>query len=73
MLKAIQRIIGSKKALLVKIGLLGDAGACWGFDVPVEAMTSGFLLYWNSGIGLLVAVQGVIDAVNGSPSDKAAK
>jgi hypothetical protein len=72
MLNALKRIATSKKSLLVSIGLIGDAAAVWGFDVPVEAMTSGLMLWWNAGVGLLVAGQAAIDAVQGSPSDKAA-
>ena len=69
---ALNRIATSKKSMLVTIGLLGNAGAAWGFDVPVEQMTTGFMLYWNAGLGLLVASQAAIDAFQGSPSDKAA-
>lgn len=69
MLKALKRIGTSKKSLLASIVLLGDLGAVWGLSVPVEQMTSGFMLYWNSFGALLIAAQGVIDAVQGSPSD----
>lgn len=71
MVNALKRIVNSKKAMLASIVLIGDLAAVWGFDVPVEQMTEGFMLYWNAFGGLLVGAQGVIDAVNGSPSDKA--
>ncbi len=72
MLSAFKRIATSKKSILVTIGLLGNAGAAWGLDVPTEQMTSGVMLWWNAGVGLLVASQAAIDAFQGSPSDKAA-
>ncbi len=72
MLKALKRIAISKKSWLATIALLGDAGAIWGFDVPVAQLTEGFMLWWNSFAGLLIALQGIIDAAQGSPSDKAA-
>ena len=72
MVKALKRIATSKKSILVTIALLGNLGATWGLDVPTEQMTSGMMLWWNAGIGLLVAAQAAIDAVQGSPSDAAA-
>lgn len=72
MLKALKRIATSKKSLLATIALLGDAGAIWGFDVPVAQLNEGFMLWWNSFAALLVAAQGIIDAAQGSPSDKGA-
>lgn len=69
MVSAIKRIATSKKSLLVTVGLLGDAAAVWGFGAPAEQLTTGFMLYWNAGIGLLTAAQAAIDMVHGSPSD----
>ncbi len=73
MLSVFKRIATSKKSILVTIGLLGNAGAAWGFDVPAEQMTSGLMLWWNAGVGLLVASQAAIDMVRGSPSDEASR
>ncbi len=69
LLKVLQRIVFSRKSALVAITLLGDIGLVWGFDIPSEQLTAGAGAVWNGLGALLVTVQGVIDAVQGSPSD----
>ena len=67
MLKALARIKDSKKVLLVMVpvvvNLLGAAG---GADLESQ-----LFLVIDGGFALLAIIQGVIDAKNGSPSDKA--
>ena len=70
MVNIIKRIILSKKSVLATIVVLVDLAAVWGFDVPKEEITVGVLGVFNALGGLLIAGQAIIDAVNGSPSDK---
>lgn len=69
MLDALQRLLGSKKALIALVTVLGDLLLVWGLDVPVEQINEGIGLVWNSlGAGLLT-IQGLLDIRWGSPSD----
>ncbi len=69
LLHVLRRIVNSRKSLLAVITLLGNVGLVWGFDVPVEQLTAGAGAVWNGLGALLITVQGVIDAAQGSPSD----
>lgn len=70
MLTVLKRIIVSKKAVLATLVVLVDLLAVWGFDVPKEEITEGVLGIFNGLGGLLIVSQALIDAVNGSPSDR---
>lgn len=70
MVSIIKRIILSKKSVLATVVVLVDLAAVWGFDVPKEEVTAGVLGVFNMLGALLIAGQAIIDAVNGSPSDK---
>lgn len=70
MLNVLKRIILSKKSVLALLLLAVDMLAVVGFDVPKEEITEGVLGIFNGLGGLLIVSQAVIDAVNGSPSDK---
>ncbi len=66
---AVERILGSKKVLLVFVGVAVDALAVFGLDVDPGAITSGIGLVFNLGIGGLAVAQTVLDAIHGSASD----
>ncbi len=69
----LKRIVNSRKSVLALVTLLGNVGLTWGFNVPVEQLTSGVGAVWNGLGALLITAQGVIDAVQGSPSDGTAR
>lgn len=70
---AVERILGSKKVLIVFVGVAVDAIAAFGLDVDPEALTSGIGAVFNVAIGGLAVGQLVLDALHGSASDGTVK
>ena len=66
---AVERLLGSKKALIVASGLVVNAAAVFGVDVDPSALTSGIGLVFNLSIAGLAVAQLVLDAIYGSASD----
>ncbi len=69
LLKVLQRIVNSRKSMLALIDILGNVGLVWGFGVPADQLMEGAGLVWNLLGTLLITLQGIIDAAQGSPSD----
>lgn len=70
---AVERILGSKKVLLVFVGVAVDAVAAFGLNVNPESFTSGIGLVFNLAIGGLAVGQLILDAIHGSASDGTVK
>ncbi len=70
---AVERILGSKKVLIVFIGVAVDAIAAFGFDVDSASLVSGLGAVFNLGIAGLAVGQLVLDALHGSASDGTVK
>ena len=70
---AVERILGSKKVLIVFVGFAVDALAVFGLDVSPDAVVSGLGLVFNVGIAGLAVGQLILDAIHGSASDGTVK
>ena len=66
-MNVLKRIINSRKTVLALIPMVISTVAVFGFDATL--FQGGIIDVVNGGFALLVGVQGIIDAANGSPSD----
>ena len=70
---AVERILGSKKVLIVFVGVAVDSLAVFGLDVDPETVVSGIGLVFNLAVAGLAVGQLVLDAIHGSASDGTVK